>query len=140
MNAFIKFNKGLFKMSTPVRLWLLMLVAVNLVVPLFFLQRLEAQIVVGTMFISMMLMTGLTALAGFTRIVGAGHFVWIPMLIWIWIRLGEIPADDVFGLWIRALMILNGISLIIDVLDVKRYLAGDRKEMVKDLENTALQP
>lgn len=71
MNAFIKFNKGLFKMSTPVRLWLLILVTVNLIVPLFFLQRLEAQIVVGTMFISMMLMTGLTALAGFTRIVGA---------------------------------------------------------------------
>jgi hypothetical protein len=139
MNAFIKFNKGLFKMSTPVRLWLLMLVAVNLVVPLFFLQRLEAQIVVGTMFLSMMLMTGLTAFAGFTRIVGAGHFVWIPMLIWIWARLGEIPADDVFGVWIRTLMILNGISLIIDAVDVKRYMAGDHEEMVKGLDNPALQ-
>ena len=29
MNAFIKFNKGLLKMSTPVRLWLLVLVTVN---------------------------------------------------------------------------------------------------------------
>lgn len=138
MNAFIKFNKGLLKMSTPVRLWLLMLVTANLVIPLFFLQRLEAQIVVGTMFVSMMLMTGLTALAGFTRIIGAGHFVWIPMLIWIWTRLGEIPADDRFGLWIRSLMILNGISLIIDVADVKRYIQGDREEMVKELERTAL--
>jgi hypothetical protein len=139
MNAFIKFNKGLLKISTPVRLWLIMLVTVNLVLPLFFLQRLEAQIVVGTMFVSMMLMTGLTALAGFTRIIGAGHFVWIPMLIWIWTRLGEIPADDLFGLWIRALIILNGISLIIDAVDVKRYIQGDREEMVKELERTALQ-
>ena len=126
-------------MSTPVRLWLIMLVTVNLVLPLFFLQRLEAQIVVGTMFVSMMLMTGLTALTGFTRIIGAGHFVWIPMLIWIWPRLGEIPADDLFGLWIRSLMIFNGISLIIDVADVKRYIGGDREEMVKELERTALQ-
>ena len=139
MNAFIKFNKGLLKMSTPVRLWLIMLVTVNLALPLFFLQRLEAQIVVGTMFVSMMLMTLLTALTGFSRIIGAGHFVWIPMLIWIWTRLGEIPADDLFGLWIRALMILNGISLIIDAVDVKRYIQGDREEMVKELEGAALQ-
>jgi hypothetical protein len=137
MNAFIKFNKGMMKMSTPVGLWLLVLITVNLIVPLFYLHRLEAQIVVGTMFISMMLMTGLTALAGFTLIVGAGHVLWIPMLIWIWTRLGEIPADDVFGLWIRALMILNGISLIIDAVDVKRYIAGDHEEMVKNLEHTA---
>ena len=138
MNAFIKFNKGMMKMSTPVRLWLLVLITVNLIVPLFYLHRLEAQIVVGTMFISVILMTGLTAVAGFTRIVGAGHVLWIPMLIWIWTRLGEIPADDVFGLWVRALMILNGISLIIDAVDVKRYIAGDHEEMVKGLENSAL--
>ncbi|UCE63340.1 MAG: hypothetical protein JSU59_10805 [Nitrospirota bacterium] len=139
MNAFIKFNKGLFKMSTPVRLWLLALIAVNFIGPLFYLQRLEAQVVLVMMFVSMMLMTGLTALTGFTRIIGAGHFVWIPMLIWIWTRLGDIPTDDWFGLWIRALMVLNGISLIIDTIDVKRYFAGDREEMVKGLENTALQ-
>ncbi len=139
MNAFIKFNKGMLKMSTPVRLWLLVLITVNLIVPIFYLHRLEAQIVVGTMFISVILMTGLTAVAGFTRIVGAGHVLWIQMLIWIWTRLGEIPADDVFGLWVRALMILNGISLIIDAVDVKRYIAGDHEEMVKGLENSALQ-
>ena len=126
-------------MSTPVKLWLLALIAVNFIVPLFLLPRFEAQVVLVTMFISMMLMTGLTALAGFTRIVGAGHLVWIPMLIWIWTRLGEIPADDVFGLWIRALIILNGISLIIDAIDMKRYFTGDREEMVKDLEKAALQ-
>lgn len=133
MNAFIKFNKGMLKMSTPVRIWLLALVTVNLIVPLLYLERLEAQIVLGIMFVSMMLMTGLTALTGFTRIVGAGHVLWIPMLIWLWTRLDDIPADDMFGLWVRALIILNGISLIIDALDVKGYIAGDREEMVKDL-------
>lgn len=37
MHAFIKFNKGLMKMPVQWRLWLLLLVGINLVVPLFFL-------------------------------------------------------------------------------------------------------
>ena len=133
MRAFIKFNKGMMKMSTPVRLWLLALVTGNLVFPLFFLERLEAQVVVGTVVISMMLMTGLTALAGFTRIIGLGHIVWVPMLIWLWVRLAEIPANDVFGIWVRALMALNAISVALDAVDVGRYISGDREEVVQGL-------
>ncbi len=138
MRAFIKFNKGMMKMSTPVRGWLLSLITVNLVVPLFLLERLEAPVVVATLFISMMLMTGLTALAGFTRILGLGHILWIPMLLWLWTRLGEIPADDVFGIWVRVLMVLNGISLVIDAVDIGRYIAGHREEVVKDLDTGAM--
>ncbi len=140
MRAFITFNKGMMRMSIPVRAWLLSLVAVNLVIPLFFLERLEAQVIVGTLLISLVLMTGLTALAGFTRILGLGHILWIPMLFWLWTHLDQIPADDVFGVWIRALMILNAISLVIDAIDVTRYLAGEREEVVKGLEQRAVQP
>ena len=31
-------------------------------------------------------------------------------------------------LWIRTLMVLNSISLIIDAVDVIRYIRGDREE------------
>ena len=134
MRAFIKFNKGMMKMPTPVRLWVLALVTVNLVLPLFFLERVEAQVVVGTVVISMMLMTGLTALAGFTRIIGLGHIVWVPMLLWLWARLDELPADEVFGVWVRILMVLNTISLVFDAVDVGRYISGNREEVVKGLE------
>ncbi|MDA2910960.1 hypothetical protein MYX04_08525 [Nitrospiraceae bacterium AH_259_D15_M11_P09] len=138
MHAFIKFNQGMMKMSTPARGWLLSLITVNLVVPLFFLERLEAQVVVGTLFISMMLMTGLTALTGFTRLLGLGHVLWIPMLFWLWTTLDEIPANDVFGIWVRALMVLNAISLVIDAVDVGRYLAGNREEVVKNLDTAVV--
>ncbi|MEE9598759.1 MAG: hypothetical protein V3V96_18455 [Acidiferrobacterales bacterium] len=40
MRAFIKFNKGLMGMPWPWRLWSMLLVVVNLIVPLFFLNRL----------------------------------------------------------------------------------------------------
>ena len=133
MRAFIKFNKGMMKMPVHWQLWLMLMVAVNLVVPLFFLDHLEAQVVIGVLLASITLMTILTARVGFTRLLGLGHIFWFPLLYFLWTRLDQIPADDFFGIWIRALMAINATSLVIDVVDVVRYLAGDRAETVKGL-------
>ena len=133
MQGFIKFNKGVLRMSWPVKVWLLLLVAANAVAPLFFLQRIEAQMVLGAMFIGATLMSLLTARFGFTRILGLGHILWIPLVGWLAFRLGQIPADDAFGMWIRGVMLLNTVSLVIDGVDVVRYAAGDRKELVAGL-------
>ncbi len=131
MNAFIKFNKGLVNSPIHVRLWLMLLITTNLVVPLFFLGRLEAQIVVGALLASAILMIILTGPYGFTRILGLGHIFWIPLLFFLWTRLDQIPADDFFGIWIRVLMTLNTVSLVIDLIDVIRYMAGEREETVR---------
>ena len=136
MRAFIKLNKGMMKMPIHWQLWLALLVIVNFVIPLFFLNRLEAQVVAGTLLASVILMTGLTALSGYTRLLGLGHILWIPLLYFLWMRLEQNPADDFFGLWLRVLMILNAASLIIDVIDVGRYIAGDRSERVEALVET----
>ncbi len=132
-NAFIKFNKGMMRMPLPWKFWLMSLVAINMIIPLFFLDRLESQVVVGTIVASMILMTALTGLSGFGRLLGLGHVLWIPLLYFLWTRLDQIPADDFFGIWIRVLMVLNATSLVIDATDVIRYLAGDREETVKGL-------
>ena len=133
MNAFVKLNRGLFKMPLPWKLWLSLLVAANVFVPLFYFQQLEAQIVLGTMAANMALMTYLTARFGFTRILGLGHIFWIPLLGFLLTRLGSIPAGDSYGAWLRALILLNSVSLLIDIVDVRRYLAGDRAETVQGL-------
>ncbi len=133
MHAFIKFNKGMLKMPVLWQVWLAALVAANLVVPMFFLQRLEARVVLGTILASMTLMTWLTGRFGFTRVLGLGHILWAPMLAFLFARLGDIPAGDAFGIWIRALIVLNGVSLVIDAVDVIRYIAGDRAETVAGL-------
>lgn len=133
MNAFVKLNKGLMRQRLPVRLWVMLLAAFNLVVPLFFLDRREAQLVVATFLAGAMLMTAITALAGFTRLLGLGHVLWIPLLYFLWTRLAQIPPNDIFGLWVRTLMALNAVSLLIDIADVGRYVAGDRGETVSDL-------
>ncbi len=133
MNAFVKLNRGLFKMPLPWKLWLSLLVAANVFVPLFYFQQLEAQIVLGTMAANMTLMTYLTSRFGFTRILGLGHIFWIPLLGFLLTRLGSIPAGDAYGAWLRALIVVNSVSLLIDTVDVIRYLTGDRAETVQGL-------
>ena len=133
MRAFIKFYKGMMKMPAHWRLWLMMLMIVNLIMPLFFLDRLEAQVVLDVFLASGILMTILTALGGFTRLLGLGHILWLPLLYFLWTRLGQIPAGDFFGIWVRALMMFNVGSLVIDIVDVIRYITGEREETVKGL-------
>ena len=111
----------------------MLLVTANAIIPLFYIQRLEAQVVLGAIMASMLFMTILTGLSGFTRLLGLGHIFWFPLLIFLWLRLGQIPADDFFGVWIRALIAINAASLVIDTVDVVRYIAGDRNETVNGL-------
>ena len=134
MQAFLKFNLGLMRMPVPVRLWLMLLITANMIIPLFFLGRLEAQVVLATLLASMMFMTALTAISGFTRLLGLGHVVWVPLLWFLWTRLDEIPSDTFFGLWLRILITLNVLSLVIDGADVIRYIAGEREETVTGLK------
>ncbi len=131
MNAFLRFNRGLLNMPVPWRLWLLLLVALNALAPMFFLPRVEAVATLGAMVLSMGLMTLLTHWSGFSRLLGLGHIAWIPLLIFLWTQLGSAPASDPFGLWIRAVIVVDAVSLVIDASDVVRWLTGDRGETVE---------
>ncbi len=133
MRAFIRFNRGVIRSPLPVRLWLMLLVAANLGAPLFFLDHLEAQVVLVCFMASVALMTILTGLTGFTRLLSVGHIFWVPMLFWLWNRLDQIPAQDAFGIWIRVLMTANLVSLLLDTVEVIRYIRGEREETVQGL-------
>ncbi len=133
MRAFMKFNKGMMKMPFHWQLWLVLLLTVNLIVPFFYIDRVEAQVVIAVLVASFVLSTILTARVGFTRLLGLGHILWIPLLWFLWTRLVQNPPHDLFGIWIRTLMTLNAMSLVIDAVDVIRYIAGDREETVKGL-------
>lgn len=65
---------------------------------------------------------------GFTRILGLAHLVfWTPavaFLIWR-VKNGAVPLKSVFGVYLAVLIATNSTSLIIDTVDVIRYLAGD---------------
>lgn len=133
MQGILKFHRGIMKMSWSVKIWLGILMIFNLAGPIAFIRHIEAQVVLTTMFLSANLMFVLTAWYGFTRILGLGHILWFPLTLWLAFRVGEVSSNETFGLWIRGVIILNSASLVIDVVDVYRYFAGDREELVPNL-------
>jgi len=134
MRAFIRFNLGVLALPLHWRAWVLLLIGINLVTPFFFLGHVEAQIVFAAGMLGMLLMTALTGRFGFSRIIGLGHIAWLPLLGFLWLRLPDVPATDAFGLWLRAVIAIDVISLVFDGLDVARFLRGERAETVPGLQ------
>ena len=121
-------------MPLRLQLWMGLLVAANLVAPFFLLGHVEARVTLAAGLISMMLMTGLTARFGFSRIVGLGHLAWLPLLVFLVGSVTEVPATTGFGLWLRSVIVLDAISIVLDAVDVVRFMRGDRAETVPGLE------
>lgn len=124
----IRFHRGVLRMPLYWQLWLMLLVAANAMVPVYFIRHFEAQVVLATFLLSFVLMTALTARFGFTRIPGLGHILWVPLLVFVAVRLNSPGLNDRLRLWLQCLVGLNSISLFIDVIDVTRYAWGDRSE------------
>ena len=109
------------------RFWLIALATVNMA-SLYFIGTTEARVILGVFVISMMIMTGIYYRLGFVRILGLGHILWIPMVLWLWTRLGRaLPLNSTFEYWLLLVIIINTISLLIDAVDVVRYIKGERK-------------
>jgi len=93
---------------------------------IFFLPRMEAWVVLGTGLLAATIMTVLHAKLGYVRLVGIGHFVWIPMLIWLVFGLDHIQKGTLYYGWVLTLIAMDTVSLLIDIIDLIRYLRGDR--------------
>ncbi len=130
MKAMIGFTKGLMSMPMPWPLWIGLLVVVNIAGPIYFFEALEAKVVLAAFVASAASMTAIYAAKGFVRLLGIGHIFWIPMVPWLWTRLDHVEPGNLIGYWMIAVVALNGISLIIDAIDVVRYVTGDRKPTV----------
>lgn len=132
LEALVRFVRGMLRSRPHVLVWLLLLMLANGIAPLLFLARLEAQVVLATFLLSVVLMTWLTARYGFTRILGLGHVLWVPMVIFLLVRANALEMDA-YGIWVGTVVVLDVISLMIDVRDAMLYMRGDRDEVVKGL-------
>lgn len=113
-------------MPKPWVAWVALLMTVNMVVPIFFIDQLEAQVVLATMMASAALMMFIFAQKGFVRLLGLGHVLWIPLIFWLSGRIDFAFVAAGFDRWILAVIVLNSLSLLIDVGDVIRYAKGER--------------
>jgi len=125
MKPLVDFVRNIFKMPMVWWPWMVGLPLLNLS-SIFSLPRMEAWVVLGTGLLAATIMTVLHAKLGYVRLVGVGHFVWIPMLIWLVLRLDRIPEGTLYFGWLLTLIAVDTLSLLIDIVDFVRYLRGDR--------------
>ena len=63
--------------------------------------------------------------SGFVRALGTGHFTWFVVLPW-WAMRVRWGGTAPFDVWSMLAIVTNSGSLLIDVIDFVRYLAGER--------------
>ena len=130
MKSMMKLMRTMMIMPIHWQVWLGILVIVNMIVPFFFIHTLEAQVVVATFIVGLVIMSVIFSVKGFVRLLGIGHIGWLPLVFWLWTRLDHAPADSIFGYWLMAVVVLNSLSLIIDTIDVFRYVKGERRPVL----------
>jgi hypothetical protein len=133
----VGFFVGLLGFSWHWRIWVALLILVNAIVPLFFLETPEARLVLIAMMLGALIQMGIFRYRGFVRLLGVGHLlVWPPLLLWLWLRPGGIDTSSYFGKWLLVVIALDLGSLLIDAVDVVRYALGDRQPTLtlEDLE------
>lgn len=108
------------------RIWCVWLVLVNAAC-LFFIEYLEAQVVLAVTSAAVLLQAVMYQKMGFTRLLGIVHLGWIPMFAWMAGRIDTIQSDDTLTVWVGILFATNLMSLVIDLSDVVRFIRGERK-------------
>ena len=137
VQSFRDFLTGIFSLAVGWKIWLFCLITVNFFIPVFFYHTSEAQLTIVAFFLSGILGMVLVRIQGFTRLLGLMHIPWIPLVYYLIGQLNIYSFTQPMGMWIRGVIILNGISLIIDLVDVVRFMRGERKT-IGDKSNSYL--
>ena len=114
----LRFFIDLLQQPLWVSLWVLFLMLVNMA-SLAFWQEAVAQLVLTNFLASAMLMMGLYSRYGFTKILGLGHFPWIPLLVYVVTQISAAEAS--FKRYLLVLSVSMAISLVLDTIDVWNY-------------------
>ena len=106
--------------------WVTWLMIVNTAALLFVRRHVEARWVLAAWLVNFLLMNGLFAAFGFSRVLGLAHvIVWTPLLVYLWRTTPNAGAGSAFTTWLLLLFVSNAVSLVIDYVDVARFVLGD---------------
>ena len=115
-------------------IWISVLIIVNLSAIFFIMDRHDGQwqvrgrpiAILAGFIISAAFMNWLYAQYGYVRLLGAAHFIgWLPAFIYVYSGLKQISGERIYGKYLRLYLLIAGVCLAIDAIDVVRHLAGD---------------
>jgi len=118
MNNPFKFFVELARQPLWIPLWVSVLMLVNFASVAFWSES-TSKLILVTFMICSALMMGLYSRFGFTKILGLGHVLWIPLLIHALTRLPN--TGGAFRGYLIGWCIFTVVSLAFDVVDVWKY-------------------
>ena len=116
----------IFQQPLGWRLWIIWLMIIN-TMSFLYLGRREGRIIAAVWIANAVTMMGMYWVFGYVRLLGLSHVIWwTPLLVWIIPKIKQGLFDGHFGLWLKVLVVSNFASLLIDYIDVARWVLGDR--------------
>jgi len=93
---------------------------------LLFITALEGQVILATIVLTLVIAGQIHKRKRFSRLVGICHLPWLALLPWLVYRLQNFEHSVALKSWAYYVAATILISLIFDVLDVYRYVRGDK--------------
>ncbi len=92
---------------------------------LLFLKHKQAKVVLAVWVGNVITMAVLYEMVGYVRLLGLSHVIWwTPLVIYLFRQRKQFPTGA-GATWLWIVLLTNSASLVIDYLDVLRYLMGD---------------
>ena len=76
LRAMFDFLRTMMTFPKPWVVWIMLLMMVNMVIPLFYLGTLEGKVVLGGFVLGALFQGGIFSANGFVRLLGIGHLPW----------------------------------------------------------------
>ena len=128
-------NTAIAMQAAWLQAWVMVLVIVNLAAALFlvarrdgkFSVRVEALAILVSFFAAGAAMGWLYEQLGYVRLLGLPHLVfWLPVYAWLAVKFRRNEFTPPFKHYLLLYFLVAGVSLVLDFVDVLRYLLGER--------------
>jgi len=132
MKAMIELMRKIFTMPFPWNLWVIILSMINFIGGVMFISTFEGKFSLFSMMGAMIVMTIIYARYGFVRLLGLGHILfWLPFVAFCIRQLTNgTTLSASFRVWLLTVTIINSASLVLDIIDLFRFLKGEKTEIV----------
>ncbi len=126
--AYHIFSEGFAQLPWYWIAWVYLLIVFNGILPVIFLPKFTAIIVLVSALIGLFMGLVLTHSLGFSKILGLMHFPWIPMVCFqlYYLNQQNYSLNNFHDYWLVSSLILSSLSLIIDFKDIYEFLLTPR--------------
>lgn len=120
--------RGMWASAVGWKFWLAWMILLNLVVSSFYFRRYqEARFILFAFLTAAVIMVVIAESLGYVRLLGIGHVVlWTPLMVYLFRRVAKGGDDRFYARYLMAVLVTDSLSLVIDNVDVGRYILGEQ--------------